>query len=269
MFPSRHIPHIPPSFRRKLTYSIITATISAPPAGEDEIDWDEDDTKATTAPAAAAIAAGGQGPVATPAAVPNQVHSTDPTSTSDLKVIAPSATITESKSTTETIVTPTAEAAKPAEPKQDFSAKIPLTDAEKEAIKRAERAKKFGVVEPVMSEEEKKKAERAKKFGLSNETVDVQGLDSALPDKRERQPKRGREEQGGRNGGAKRQNNGGGARNGAGRGGVGGGNGFNRRNGGGGGDRRGGGGGGGGGRKITDDPTERAKAEARALKFKS
>ena len=57
-----------------------------PAAGEDEIDWDEDDNKATTAPAAAAVAAGDQGQVANPQAVPNQKVDTDPAKTTDLKV---------------------------------------------------------------------------------------------------------------------------------------------------------------------------------------
>jgi SAP domain-containing ribonucleoprotein len=92
-------------------------------------------------------------------------------------------------------------AAKPAEtapapeaPKQDFSIGIQQTDAEKEAAKRAARAKRFGISE---DEEAKKLAERAKKFGLdANETV-VKGLDSALPERRQ---KRGREDRdGGRN----------------------------------------------------------------------
>jgi hypothetical protein len=53
--------------------------------GEDEIDWDEDDTKASNAPAAAAVAAGGQGQVANPTAVPNQKVDIDPSQTADLR----------------------------------------------------------------------------------------------------------------------------------------------------------------------------------------
>lgn len=83
-------------------------------------------------------------------------------------------------------------------PKQDFSIGIQQTDAEKEAEKRAARAKRFGITE---DEEEKKKLDRAKKFGLEAKAEVVKGLDSALP---ERRPKRGRDEkQGGRS--AKRQ----------------------------------------------------------------
>jgi SAP domain-containing ribonucleoprotein len=92
----------------------------------------------------------------------------------------------------------TAEAVEPEAPKQDFSIGIGQTDAEKEAEKRAARAKRFGITE---DDEAKRLAERAKKFGLNATEAVVKGLDSALP---ERRAKRGREDkQGGRN--AKRQ----------------------------------------------------------------
>lgn len=89
-------------------------------------------------------------------------------------------------------------ASEPEAPKQDFSIGISQTDAEKEAEKRAARAKRFGIIE---DDEAKKLAERAKKFGLDSKEAVVKGLDSALP---ERKQKRGREDrQGGR--AAKRQ----------------------------------------------------------------
>jgi len=210
-------------------------------AVEDEIDWDEDDNKATTAPAAAALAAGGQGQVANPTTVPNQKVDVDPSTTTDLSVKggdgAPAAAdgaIAVSGSTAEQAVVPEA-------PKQDFSMGIQQTDAEKEAEKRAARAKRFGITE---DDEDKKKADRAKKFGLETKEEVVKGLDSALPERRQ---KRGREEkrdQGGRS--AKRQTP----------------------------DRRtapapkaapakksss----------RITDDPSEKAKAEARAKRFQT
>ncbi|KAI1745961.1 hypothetical protein F4680DRAFT_399811 [Xylaria scruposa] len=168
----------------------------------------------------------------------------------------------------------TADDAKPAEaeaeaeadavPKTDFSAHLPASTADDEARKRAERAKRFGIVEDA-DEEAKKKAERAARFGVDDDQSSlVSGLDSALPEKRER--KRGRE---GANAdgerGAKRQQNVQGRR----RGGR-----DNRSRGG----RHGGGGdrgpsrkevGGGGAkpRRILDDPSERAKADARAKRF--
>ncbi|RQM08113.1 hypothetical protein DH86_00000546 [Scytalidium sp. 3C] len=158
---------------------------AAPAAGEDEIDWDEDDNKATTAPAAAAVAAGGQGRVDNPVAVPNQKLDEDPAKTQDLKPAEASASASGAAATEAP--------AEPEAPKQDFSIGLGETDAEKEAKKREERAKRFGIV---VDEETKKKEERAKKFGLdANQTV-VKGLDTALP---ERRPKRGREgKQGGR-----------------------------------------------------------------------
>lgn len=85
-------------------------------------------------------------------------------------------------------------AVEPEAPKQDFSIGIQQTDAEKEAQKRAARAKRFGIAE---DDEAKKLAERAKKFGQDTKGAVVKGLDSALP---ERRAKRGREDkQGGRN----------------------------------------------------------------------
>lgn len=166
-----------------------------PAAGEDEIDWDEDDNKATTAPAAAVAAAGGEGQVANPAAVPNQKVDIDPSKTTDLKVSAPP----PATGATAQAASTTAEEAPAAEaPKQDFSIGIQQTDADKEAAKRAARAKRFGIAE---DEEAKKLAERAKKFGVDEKETIVKGLDSALPERRQ---KRGREDRdGGRS--AKRQ----------------------------------------------------------------
>ncbi|TAQ85778.1 hypothetical protein B7494_g5897 [Chlorociboria aeruginascens] len=160
--------------------------------GEDEIDWDEDDTKtATTAPAAAAVAAGGQGQVANPTVVPNHKVDIDPSTTSDLKVV--SAPDTKSAPTTESA--PKAEEVS----KQDFSRGLGQTDAEKEAEKRAARAKRFGIPQ---DDEETKKAERAKKFGIDAKESVVKGLDDALPERR----KRGREgKESGNPRGAKRQ----------------------------------------------------------------
>ncbi|KAK5631037.1 hypothetical protein RRF57_006752 [Xylaria bambusicola] len=154
-----------------------------------------------------------------------------------------------------------AEAETKATPKTDFSAHLPASTADNEARKRAERAKRFGIVEDA-DEEAKKKAERAKRFGVDQNSI-VSGLDSALPEKRER--KRGREGASNANAdgerGAKRQQNTPGRHRG----------GRDNRNRGG---RRGGNDrdssrkdGGGKTRGVLDDPTERAKAEARAKRF--
>lgn len=160
------------------------------PTADDEIDWDEDEAKASTESAAAAIAAGGQGRVSNPVAVPNQKLDEDPAKTSDLTVVAPengtqAGGSDAAAATTEAVAM---EEAKPeAAPKPDFSRGIEQTDAEKEAEKRAARAKRFGL--PVETEEQKK-LERAKKFG-ADAAVDVKGLDEALP---ERRAKRGRKQ---------------------------------------------------------------------------
>lgn len=65
-------------------------------------------------------------------------------------------------------------------PKKDFSLGIQKTDAEKEAERRAARAKRFGIPD---GDEEQKKLDRAKKFGVDN-TMVVKGLDDALPEGR-------------------------------------------------------------------------------------
>lgn len=127
------------------------------------------------------------------------------------------------------------------------------------------------------NDDDNKKAERAKRFGVAEGgdaagAAIVQGLDAALPERRER--KRGRAEGGGdgeQQRGPKRQSTDG--RRGGGR--QRGGRDTDRRDGGRDGGRRQGGRDGGrqqngGGRKggnVMDDPAEKAKAEARAKRF--
>ncbi len=97
--------------------------------------------------------------------------------------------MTKSAPSTDAVATkpaPTPASATEETPKQNFSIGIQQTDAEKEAEKRAARAKRFGITE---DDEEKKRLERARKFGTDKEVV-VKGLDDALP---ERRVKRGRE----------------------------------------------------------------------------
>ncbi|KAI1262211.1 hypothetical protein F5Y18DRAFT_163516 [Xylariaceae sp. FL1019] len=149
-----------------------------------------------------------------------------------------------------------------AKPKVDFSAHLPASTADEETRKRAERAKRFGVAQET-DEEAKKKEERAARFGTEADTTVVSGLDSALPEKRER--KRGREgnTEGGGDRGAKRQQNGDRRQGGRFRG-----RGGSRR-----GNDRGApaprkeGGGNEKPRRILDDPSEKAKADARAKRF--
>ncbi|KAH7409424.1 hypothetical protein BKA64DRAFT_664918 [Cadophora sp. MPI-SDFR-AT-0126] len=246
-------------------------------AGEDEIDWDEDDNKlaaeATTAPAAAAIAAGGLGQVKNPVAVPNQKAAIDPSTTNDLTVKQPEPTKTESAPTPAVAADGETKAeTKPEEPKKDYTIGLGLSEAEKEAEKRAARAKRFARPETAapskeMTEEEKKLEERAKKFGTDKtkekEVVQdiVKGLNSALP---ERKLKRERGGDGAQGRQAKRQTPD--RRTEAPRRGRGGGQG--QRGGGRGGERKTGGPAAGQAlKKITDDPEERAKAEARAKRF--
>lgn len=160
-------------------------TAAAPP--EDEIDWDDDTTDAKPAAAAAtteasatAIKAGGQGAVANPQAVPNQVADVDPSKTEDLSVKAPEPA--------EATDAPTAE--KPDEApveKKDFTSGLKETTLDEELEKRKARAKKFGLPE---DDEAAKLLERAKKFGTDAAASGPRGLNEALP---ERRPKRGRD----------------------------------------------------------------------------
>lgn len=152
-----------------------SAASEAPAAQEDEIDWDDEPATetakaATTEPAANAIAAGGQGEVKNPQAVPNQEAAIDPAQTDDLKVAA----------------VPAAE-----EPKEDdskFAAGLVERTLEEEIEKRKARARRFGMPE---DSEEIKALERAKRFG----TADLPGLlNKALPtDVKREGKKRGRD----------------------------------------------------------------------------
>lgn len=135
------------------------------------------------------MAAGGQGPVDTPVAVPNQKVDVDPSTTSDLKTGEPTSTDAPAP-TTETEV----KATEPEAPKVDFSIGLEKTKAEIEAEKRAKRAARFGVT---VSEEDQQKAKRAEKFGTETATV-VKGLDDALPEGRLKRGREAGEKQGGR-----------------------------------------------------------------------
>ncbi|CRG86624.1 hypothetical protein PISL3812_03634 [Talaromyces islandicus] len=175
-------------------------------AAEDVIDWDDDapageappkeTTEPTTEASAAAIAAGGQGPVSNPVAVPNQQLAEDPAKTNDLHV--------ESQAG----ATGTSEDQKVGEkPAVDYSMGLQATDLEAELEKRKARAAKFGIVSETgdAATEADKALERAKRFGTTQSAPAINGLDQALPEKSH---KRGRgDDQGGR--GGKRRNFGG------------------------------------------------------------
>lgn len=130
------------------------------------------------------MAAGGQGPVDTPIAVPNQKVDVDPSTTSDLK--ATESTTTNDKSATKE--------SEPEAPKVDFSIGLEQSKAELEAEKRAKRAARFGLT---VSEEDQAKAKRAEKFGTETATA-VKGLDDALPEGRLKRGREAGEKQGGR-----------------------------------------------------------------------
>ncbi|KAL1882686.1 hypothetical protein VTK73DRAFT_1598 [Phialemonium thermophilum] len=251
---------------------------AAKPEAEDEIDYDDDDI----APSAAA----GQ-PAATQADAPATKEATDKPSS------AAPANQTESAQapTTETATAPASNAAAEQPPtpaaqndKKEttaeeaiekspapapFSQHLAATNPDDEAAKRAARAKRFGL--PPDSDEVKL-ANRAARFGIDRAALE-RSLDSALPERRKRERERGAAAGGGDKDDEDRRKR----RSGAGGGALGG-QGRNRpqqqqQQGG-----RGRGRPDGGVRKppqshprpagsILDDPTERAKAEARAKRF--
>ncbi|KAK6077320.1 sap domain-containing protein [Seiridium cupressi] len=228
---------------------------AAKTTADDEIDWDDDDPATTTTTTAAAKPAEPGPAESAPAPAVEEPQSAAAAETTQ---DAPAASTTET-----TAEVPAKE--EPAAPKPDFSAHLAASSADEEARKRAERAKRFGIVVDE-NEEEKKKAERAQRFGAEEPAVAVvKGLDSALPERRER--KRGREGAGGgEQRDAKRQSTDG-RRGGAAPGGRG--RGRDRRRQGGAGAGRAEGKPSGGAQKasILTDPTEKAKAEARAKRF--
>ncbi len=228
-------------------------------AEEDPIDYSDDDVPASK-------------PEPAPESAPAEKKVAESTTAAEPPAKAPAANSEDKPAETTTDeakpAKTEAEAEAEAVPKTDFSAHLPASSVDDETRKRAERAKRFGIVEDA-DEEAKIKTERAKRFGIDQTSL-VSGLDSALPEKRER--KRGREgaltananADGER--GPKRQQNAQGRRRGGrdtrSRGGRYGGNdrGPSRKEG-------GGASGGGKPRRIVDDPSERAKAEARAKRF--
>lgn len=195
-------------------------------AAEDVIDWEDDAIATETAPVkpsteagAAAIAAGGQGSVPNPVAVPNQQLAEDPATTDDLKVEAPGSAPDGKVAAPEAeTAAPTedATAAQPEKPAVDYTKGLPSTELEEELKKRKARAEKFGIVEDTKTalEEAEKALQRAKRFGTATEaapTVGVNKLDAALPDERPR--KRGRGDTENSNRGNKRRDFGGRNRN--------------------------------------------------------
>lgn len=172
--------------------------------GEDEIDWDDDTAPivpplvGSDPPATAAIAAGGQGQVANPTAVPNQVVDTDPSKTSDLTVDPPAPTSVadaEPKAATTNKTSEPDETAS-APPPTDFTSGLSSTSLDEEIAKRKKRAARFDLKED--DDEALKSLERARKFGTgtAEDKTAIKGLDEALPErvKKERGIKRGREE---------------------------------------------------------------------------
>ncbi|KAK3633796.1 hypothetical protein LTR56_015587 [Elasticomyces elasticus] len=158
-----------------------SATTTAKPAIEDEIDWDDEPATeiaktATTTQAADAIAAGGIGEVNNPAEVPNQTVVEDPATTDDLTVAAAPET-----------VAPTTESAPPvkeASPEKDFSTGLAERTIDEEIAKRKARARKFGLPE---DSDEIKMLERARRFGVQEASKVPGMLNQALSEGRKRE----------------------------------------------------------------------------------
>ncbi|KAI1390710.1 uncharacterized protein F4822DRAFT_161842 [Hypoxylon trugodes] len=212
---------------------------------EDEIDYSDDEVTTAAKPEEEAKPAD---PVAPSAAEEKPVEASEP-----VKEEVETDAVAEQPAETAIV---TEDTTKPEAPKIDFSAHLPASNADEEARKRAERAKRFGIVE---NDEDKKKAARTERFGVDDSSL-VKGLDDALPEKRP--SKRGREGNNADGERAAKRQTPGGRRGGKGR--------F----------RHGGGGRAGGGPRkeakptdvkgrsgIQNDPKEKAKAEARAKRF--
>ena len=167
----------------------------------------EDDAKNDGKPEGATAgettaAAGGEGTVPNPVAVPNQKLDEDPAKTDDLKVEATGAV--GANGTGEAA----GEAAAAAEekPAVNFAQGLPVTEFEEEVKKRKARAAKFGTTDETDAAiaDAEKQLERAKRFGTGVESnsanVGVKGLDEALSSER----KRGRGDLDGGRGGKRR-----------------------------------------------------------------
>ena len=219
---SRSLPHTGKKadlVARLLEYDNAQHSSSKKPAaatgGEDEIDWDDDTVAPAVGfnpPSTATIAAGGQGQIANPAAVPNQVVDTEPSKTNDLTVDPPARiSNTEVEDQDES-------ASKPAKANEvpstaaptDYTSGLSITSLDDEIAKRQKRAARFNLKEN--DGEALKSLERAKKFGTGSTEgkTAIRGLDEALPErvKKERGVKRGREEQKEVGGEAKRRGSG-------------------------------------------------------------
>lgn len=238
--------------------SKLIRTLYSSGQAEDVIDWDDDDTKIASAatkkeepkPAPPPAADTETDTPAAPSSAPAKTKSAKPASTPAAEAVS---TETEKQDEVPKAAAEDAGAAapaadeKPAEPAPSFAIGLEASNADEELKKREARAKRFGITTDSNSEEAKK-AERAKKFGTDTAAV-VKGLDAPLP---ERRPKRGRDQGEQAEGGGKRQDRRNGGNNKS-RGGRRSGGRPNRNE--------------GGGLNILTDPSEKAKADARAKRF--
>ncbi|KAM0327658.1 hypothetical protein ACHAQA_005951 [Verticillium albo-atrum] len=178
------------------------AAPAAAEANDVEITWSEDEDE----PAKPAAAAKETAPAAVEAAAPATEAAAAAAPATETAESAAPAEAAAAATTTEDAAP--AAPAEPEVPKEDFALHLSATDVAKEAQKRAERAKRFGIADDQGANEVTKKAERAARFGADEKNDIASSLDAALP---ERRPKRGRGEgdrdQGGQD--SKRQTTGG------------------------------------------------------------
>lgn len=154
---------------------------AAATAGEDEIDWDEDDKMISTAPAPTTATPSSATHIQTKVSKTDQpVSKPDDQNSKNKQKLIPETSSVDEKS----------QKPAPIEGSDcEFALGLGQSDTITEAEKRAARAKRFGIAQ---SEEAIKMVERAKKFRLpSYKDEVVQSLDAALP---ERRPKRMRHE---------------------------------------------------------------------------
>ncbi|KAI1003817.1 hypothetical protein K3495_g4393 [Podosphaera aphanis] len=152
-------------------------------AGEDEIDWDEDDKTTTITPTITLTSSTVVQEASKKVEVPINIDIQQPSITVETMVVEDIPQVTENS----TILPATGSDKASEVQKQEFTIGLEQSDALKEAEKRAARAKRFGIPQ---DEEAIKRAERAKKFGTLVKDQVVETLDTALPDRR---PKRTRE----------------------------------------------------------------------------
>jgi SAP domain-containing ribonucleoprotein len=169
-----------------------SATAPAAAAKEDEIDWDDDAAESgkAAAPAPSTTKSSTGAPSIATSTAPKTA--TAPTASTDVTKSAVPPTSGTGKpvgSDAATAASNQPEEGSESKPATDFSIGLPETTLDEEIEKRKARAKKFGLQEDnPLADEALQRLARAKKFG---ETDRPMGLNSALPERREKRRRDG------------------------------------------------------------------------------